>query len=82
MAARKHAAHDEKTREKIRKSQLVNVLIQDAKGEIELTAGRRKSIEILLRKSLPDLSSVTIEGGGAEGEIVHTVTLKGVSSGS
>lgn len=62
MAARKNLSHDEKTRQKIRDSQLINVLISDAKGEIELTGGRRKSIEILLKKSIPDLSAITVSG--------------------
>lgn len=80
MAARKNLSHDQRTRQKIQTSQLVNRLMSDANGEIELTAGQRKSIEILLKKSLPDLSSVTIEGTGDEGEIVHTVTLRGVKA--
>jgi hypothetical protein len=63
MAARKNLKHDEKVRQKIRDSQLVNVLIKDAKGEIELTTGRRKSIEILLKKAIPDLSAISIDGG-------------------
>lgn len=62
MAARKNLSHDAKTREKIQTSQLINRLNKDANGEIELTSGQRKSIEILLKKSLPDLSSITFEG--------------------
>lgn len=80
MAARKNASHDQRTREKIQTSQLVNRLMQDAKGEIELTSGQRKSIEILLKKSLPDLSAITIEGTGEEGAIAHTITLRGVAA--
>lgn len=62
MATRKVLSHDQRTREKIRTSQLVNRLEQNAFGEIELTQGQIKSIEVLLKKSLPDLSAVTISG--------------------
>jgi hypothetical protein len=39
-----------------------------------LTAQQLKAIEILLRKSLPDLSAVSIEGSGDNGEIPVTFT--------
>ena len=60
MARRKNLSHDQRTREKIQTSQLINRLLSDAKGEIELTNGQRKSIEILLKKALPDLSAVAV----------------------
>jgi hypothetical protein len=41
---------------------LINRLQDNALGKIELTDGQRKSIEILLRKSAPDLQAVTISG--------------------
>lgn len=54
----------EQTRAAIKTSQLVNRL-QDyalaAKG-VEIDTGRLKAIEVLLRKSLPDLTSVTLTG--------------------
>lgn len=37
-------------------------LDDDAKPKAEIDTGRLKAIEILLRKSLPDLSSVTLAG--------------------
>lgn len=54
--------HDEATRQRIRTSQLVNRLQDNAMGTIEpeLSQGRIKSIEILLRKALPDLNSVEL----------------------
>ena len=65
----------EQTRAAIQTTQLVKRLqgyalgeneAKAAKGEdakpIELDAGRLKAIEILLRKSLPDLSTVTLQG--------------------
>jgi len=65
----------EKTRAAIQTTQLVKRLQNfalglpepNAKGgvgpAVELDGPRLKAIEILLRKSLPDLSSVTLEGG-------------------
>lgn len=58
MPARKKTAHDLKTREKIQTSQLVNRLMKQALGEVELSNMQMKAIEILLRKTLPDLSQV------------------------
>lgn len=67
-----------KTIEKIRATQLVNRLQDNALGRLEvydpstekmvlteLTPGQIKSIEILLKKSLPDLSAQTLDA--AEG---------------
>jgi hypothetical protein len=70
MAARLNPKHDEATRQKIQTSQLVNRLNSFALGENDPTSGKPieisqtqlKAMEILLRKSLPDLSSVTIDG--------------------
>lgn len=70
MAARtRKPQHDERTREKIRTSQLLNRLHAYALSELDpqsnevvkLESGQVKAIEILLRKSMPDLQSV--EGG-------------------
>lgn len=62
MAARINRAHDEKTRAKIQTSQLINRLQDNAFGKVELTNGQLKSIEILLKKTLPDLSAMSVEG--------------------
>lgn len=63
MAARLNKLHSAEVRAKIQASQLINVLQDhalDSKGELSPT--RLKAIEILLRKSVPDLSAVTISG--------------------
>jgi hypothetical protein len=73
MAARLRTRHQDEIREKIRASQLVNRLTDCALGDVELTAQQLKAIEILLRKSLPDLSAVSIEGSGDNGEIPITL---------
>lgn len=64
MAARTNLRQQASTRAAIQTSQLVNRL-QDfalAKEGVEIDAGRLKAIEVLLRKSLPDLSTVTHTG--------------------
>lgn len=59
--------HQDDVRAKIQVSQLINVLMGQALGTSdEIGMIRMKAIEILLRKSLPDLSAVELtgEGGG------------------
>lgn len=59
--------HQDDVRRKIQASQLLNVLQDHAlTGDGELSPTRLKAIEILLRKSLPDLSAIQIDDGGAE----------------
>lgn len=75
MAVRKKLSHDDRTREKIQTSQLLNRLKDNAFGDVELTQGQIKSIEILLKKTLPDLAAITltgIDGGPVE---ITTVAL-------
>ena len=64
MAARLNLRQQEQTRAAIQTSQLINRLQGFALGEpdIEIDAGRLKAIEVLLRKALPDLSSIEISG--------------------
>jgi len=75
----------EQTRAAIKTTQLVKRLQNYALGEpeanstdedappVDLDAGKLKAIEILLRKSLPDLASLKVEGAGDNGE--HEVTF-------
>ncbi|HWT40952.1 MAG TPA: hypothetical protein VN081_06865 [Dongiaceae bacterium] len=59
--------HQDDVRTKIQASQLINVLQNHALGKTEeLSASRLKAIEILLKKTLPDLSQ--IQGAGDDGE--------------
>jgi len=68
MAARMRKTHQEDVRAKIQASQLINVLQDHALGITEeLPASRLKAIEILLKKSLPDLSQLQAEVTGANG---------------
>jgi hypothetical protein len=55
--------HQDDVRKKIQASQLINVLQDHAlNGESDISPSRMKAIELLLKKSLPDLSSVEISG--------------------
>ena len=66
MAARiKKIRDDENTRLKIKAAQLINRLTNHANGEIELTSTQVRSIEILLRKILPDLSDIKMDVNAA-----------------
>ena len=62
MAVRKRLLHDDATRQKIQVSQLINRLQANALGELVLDSTQQRSIEILLRKSLPDLQSIEFSG--------------------
>lgn len=75
MAARLRVRHQDEIRTKIQASQLINVLQNHALGEAEeLSASRLKAIEILLKKTLPDLSQ--IQGGGDDGELEITKIVR------
>lgn len=82
--AKPNKIQQEQTRAAIKTTQLINRLQGFALGEtetkgaggaepkpIEIDAGRLKAIEILLRKSLPDLSAVQLSG--EDGNPVFTV---------
>ena len=63
MAARLLKLRQDEIRQKIQASQLINVLQNHALNEdSEISPSRLKAIEILLRKSVADLSAVTISG--------------------
>ena len=59
-------ARQDEVRAKIQVGNILDRLQKAGSGEIELSATQMKAYEILLRKSLPDLSSVEVtgEGGG------------------
>lgn len=74
MAARLRARHQDEIRQKIQASQLINRLTDHIHGEVELSNSQIKAIEILLKKSVADLSSVTLEGPNDDGS--HTIRQK------
>jgi len=57
MAARLRAHHQDEVRAKIQASQLINVLQNHALGKDsgKMLPSRLKAIDILLRKSVPDI---------------------------
>ena len=80
MAVRTNLRQQDQTREAIKTSQLVNRLQSFALGEkdandkpIEIDPSRLKAIEILLRKSLPDLSSVALTGDPDNPAVVEKI---------
>lgn len=63
MAARtRKIRHDDETRKKIQTTQLINRLTDHALGKIDLDNTQVRAIEVLLKKSLPDLAQVTHQG--------------------
>ena len=75
MAARKYMInHDEKTRSKIQTSQLLNRLNGHVFEGIELSQTQLKALEILLKKTLPDLTSIALTG--AEGGALQVIVQK------
>jgi len=76
MAERLRKLHQEDVRAKIKTSQLVNRLSDHALGELELTATQIKAIEVLIRKTLPDLSAVEMDHSG---EVTTTHDLSAYS---
>ena len=75
MAKRLNLAHDDETRRKIQTSQLINRLNEHIFGKARIEATQLKAIEILLKKSLPDLSSVQMTGDVNHSitKVVHTI---------
>lgn len=73
MAARLNRRHQEMVRDKIQANQLINRLESHALGDVELTPTQIKAIEILLKKTLPDLSAVEHSGDDE-----NPVSVKGV----
>lgn len=66
--------HQEDVRKKIQTSQLVNRLTDHALGDIELTNTQVRAIEILLKKTIPDLSSIEHSGDEAN-PLAHKIEI-------
>ncbi len=71
--------HDEETRAKIQTSQLLNRLHSHVFDGVDVSQTQMKAIEILLRKTLPDLSAVTV-GGDEDSPVKLEITWQ--SNGS
>jgi hypothetical protein len=64
-------------RERIDCNSLIKRLQKHASGEIEMSATQLRAAEILIKKVLPDLSSVT-HSGDIDNPIEHRVLVTGV----
>lgn len=71
MAARLRKSHQDDVRSKIKTSQLINRLEKHTLRET-LSVSQVRAIEILLKKTLPDLQAITLDG-----EMNHNVNVKG-----
>lgn len=75
MAARLNPRHSDMVRAKIQASELINVLQDHAMGLTEeLSSSRMKAIEILLKKSIPDLSAVELTGDPEAPVVMKVIT--------
>lgn len=73
MAARtRKLLHDEETRARIKISQLINRLSAHAFGKVELSQTQVRAIEVLIRKRLPDLTSMAHTGPDGKGPVEIT----------
>ena len=74
---RLHPRHQDEVRAKIQSSQIVNRLQKHLDGDVELSATQVRAAEILLKKSIPDLSQV--QGTGDDGELEMNIRWLGKS---
>jgi hypothetical protein len=77
MAARiRKIRHDDETRLKIQTSQLLIRLQNHVLGEVEMTSTQLRAAEVLLKKTLPDLTSVEMSGddGGPMKMVIEWAT--------
>jgi hypothetical protein len=66
---------DAATRESIKTPELVELLSNHAFGLVDLTQTRLKAIEVLLKKSLPDIQMVSLAiDGGIKIEVLQVKT--------
>lgn len=72
-ATKRNAMNIEEARKKIQTTQLINRLQNHAYGKNEMTPTQVRAVEILLKKSIPDLSAITLAGEGGDGAILHRI---------
>ena len=61
MAARNRVGLSENTRKRIQTTMIVKRLQDHILGEVEMNATQIRAAEILIRKTLPDLSQMTVD---------------------
>jgi hypothetical protein len=72
--AKLNPRHQQLIRDKIQAGLLVERLTECALGSLELTSQQMKAIEILLKKSVPDLSSVELTGDADAPVLLKVIT--------
>jgi len=80
MAARKRIGLSENTRERIKTTMLVNRLTDHILGKVELSATQVRGIEILLKKTLPDVSSIQVDANVTTNS--HEEALEALENGA
>ncbi len=80
MAARLRAYHQDEIRTKIQASQLVNRLTDHVFGKVEMSPTQVRAAEVLLKKSVPDLSAVELSGDDANPVAVKMIERRIVHS--
>ncbi len=78
MAARKNLKHSDRTRDKIRTSMLLNRLETFVEGKCELNAAQVSAALGLIKKTLPDLQAVTLDGD-LNHNVVGEVVFRGLN---
>ena len=82
MAARKHVKHDDKTRAKIKTSQLINRLVNHVleKDKEKLMSQSQVSAALgLIKKTLPDLQSTELTGSDGS-PLLEGLTVKFINA--
>src|SRR6185312_9060979 len=74
-ATKRNAMLIDEARQKIRTTQLINRLQDHALGENEMSPTQVRAVEILLKKSVPDLATVTHQGDEDGGPIQHCIDV-------
>ena len=67
--------HDENTRLKIKVGNIITYLHGHIEGVKELSATQLKACEILLRKALPDLTSVEVSGEITTSKVIRAPAM-------
>jgi hypothetical protein len=74
ITAKLNPRHQQLIRDKINAALLVERLTECALGQTELTSQQMKAIEILLKKSVPDLSAVEMTGDADAPVLLKVIT--------
>lgn len=74
ITAKLNPRHQQLIRDKINAGLLVERLTECALGSLELSSQQMKAIEILLKKSVPDLSAVEMTGDADAPVILKVIT--------